>query len=69
MFGIRYWRISALHIWVWLMAFNVKRGEATCIYCTLFLPYLEATTFIILLVLVLVALVSNASIVLGLGGK
>jgi hypothetical protein len=53
MFGTRFLELGVLHIWLWLMAFNVKRGEAMCIYCTSFLPYLEATTFTILLALFL----------------
>jgi hypothetical protein len=64
-----FWELGALHIWLWLMAFIVKRGEATCIYCTSFLPYLEATTFTILLAFIFAALVSSASIVLGLWRK
>jgi hypothetical protein len=67
--GTKSWRISALHSWLWFMVFNVEREEVTCIYCMSFLPYLEATTFIILLALVFVALVSSTSIVLGLGRK
>jgi uncharacterized membrane protein len=54
---------------MWLMAFNVERGEAMCIYCTSFLPYLEATTFTIPFALVVVALAGSTSIMLGLWRK
>jgi uncharacterized membrane protein len=67
--GTNSWWISALHSWIWLMEFNVERGEEMCIYCMFFLPYLKATTFTILLVLVSVSLVSSTSIVLILGGN
>jgi len=46
MFGTKFWlELEVLHIWLWLMELNLKIGEATCIYCMSFLPYLEATTF------------------------
>jgi hypothetical protein len=64
-YGKMFGSLGALHTWLWLMEINVKRGETTCIYCTSFLPYLEVATFTIL-ALVLVALVSIASVFLGL---
>jgi len=57
--------LGAIHTWLWLMEINVKRRETMCIYYTSFLPYLKVATFTILM-LVLVSLVSIASVFLRL---
>jgi uncharacterized membrane protein len=64
-YGKCFGSLGAFHTWLWLMEINVKRGETMCIYCTSLLPYLEVATFTIL-ALVLVALVSISSVLLGL---